>query len=422
MIDLLRLALRNLLGHKLRTFLTMLGSVFGVGSVIAMLGLGTGAEQAILREIGRLGIGNIILNSVKPPDKTRDTEEDEDWILRYGLTFKDEKQIRETIPGLKRALPVHRSRKTVWWGSRRAEAMVNAVTPVHLPLFDLNVVHGRTLTEYDDATFARVCVIRAGLLEQLGVFEDTVGKTLNVDGVPFRIIGILEDEPFVGYARKALSLDDNITEIYVPYNTVRNRIGTMSVRERTGSFEATDVELSQIVVAVEEPDDVLHVASMLERLLEKNHEEVDYQMVVPIEELTQRRKTQRIFNTFLFLIAAISLLVGGIGIANIMLSTVTERTREIGVRRALGAKRRHIMQQFLTETVTVSVLGGLVGVMFGYLFSWGVVEPLTGYDAIITRNSIVLSLGISMVVGVLSGIYPARRAARLDPISALRHE
>ena len=151
-------------------------------------------------------------------------------------------------------------------------------------------------------------------------------------------------------------------------------------------------------------------------------EEVDYQMVVPIEELTQRRQTQRIFNTFLFLIAAISLLVGGIGIANIMLSTVTERTREIGIRRALGAKRRHIMQQFLTETVTVSVLGGLVGVMFGYLFSWGVVEPLTGYDAIITRNSIVLSLGISMVVGVLSGIYPARRAARLDPISALRHE
>ncbi len=422
MIDLLRLALRNLLGHKLRTFLTMLGIVFGVGSVIAMLGLGTGAEQAILREIGRLGIGNIILNSVKPPDKTRDTEEDEDWVLRYGLTFKDEKQIRETIPGLKRALPVHRSRKTVWWGSRRAEAMVNAVTPVHLPLFDLNVVHGRTLTEYDDATFARVCVIRAGLLEQLGVFEDTVGKTLNVDGVPFRIIGILEDEPFVGYARKALSLDDNITEIYVPYNTVRNRIGTMSVRERTGSFEATDVELSQIVVAVEEPDDVLHVASMLERLLEKNHEEVDYQMVVPIEELTQRRQTQRIFNTFLFLIAAISLLVGGIGIANIMLSTVTERTREIGVRRALGAKRRHIMQQFLTETVTVSVLGGLVGVVFGFLFSWGVVEPLTGYDAIITNGSVVLALGISMVVGVLSGIYPARRAARLDPISALRHE
>ena len=422
MIDLLRLALRNLLGHKLRTFLTMLGIVFGVGSVIAMLGLGTGAEQAILREIGRLGIGNIILNSVKPPDKTRDTEEDEDWILRYGLTFKDEKQIRETIPGLKRALPVHRSRKTVWWGSRRAEAMVNAVTPVHLPLFDLNVVHGRTLTEYDDATFARVCVIRAGLLEQLGVFEDTVGKTLNVDGVPFRIIGILEDEPFVGYARKALSLDDNITEIYVPYNTVRNRIGTMSVRERTGSFEATDVELSQIVVAVEEPDDVLHVASMLERLLEKNHEEVDYQMVVPIEELTQRRQTQRIFNTFLFLIAAISLLVGGIGIANIMLSTVTERTREIGIRRALGAKRRHIMQQFLTETVAVSVFGGLVGVVFGHLFSWGVVEPLTGYDAIITDSSIALALGISMVVGVLSGIYPARRAARLDPIAALRHE
>jgi putative ABC transport system permease protein len=418
---LLRLGLRNLMGYKLRTGLTMLGVLIGVIAVIVMMAIAAGAEQALLDEIGRLGIENIIINSVQPPEKKEDTQTNAWQFNRYGLTFKDEKQIRNTIPGLKKVLPVHKRREPVWWGSKKVEATVYAVHSRHMHLFNLEVLRGRNLTEFDGAAIKRVCVIRAGLPAELGVFRDPLGMQLQVGDRYYEVVGVLRDQAFLGYARKALDNDAATTEIYVPYETMFRRLGTRTVVRRQGSREMTDVQLSQVVVSVNSVDDVLPTARMLKRVLELNHEDQDFEMVVPLEVLEQRRRTQRVFHYFLVAIALISLLVGAIGIANIMLATVTERTREIGVRRALGARRRDIMAQFLTETTVISTLGGLLGVGLSFPAVRGVTW-LFGWDAIVTLASILLAVGISVAVGVLSGIFPARRAALLDPIAALRHE
>ncbi|MEE2889420.1 MAG: ABC transporter permease [Planctomycetota bacterium] len=419
-LEMVRMGLRNLVGYPMRTVLTMLGVVFGVGSVIAMLALGAGAERELLREIGRLGIQNIIINSIKPEEPETSSQRS-NWINSYGITFKDHRQIVDTIPGIERALPVHVSKKTVWQGSRRVEGTLYAVTPEHLDMFGLNTSIGRNLTHVDDEKLSRVCVIRSGLLKELGIYQDPIGFPLNVGNETFHIVGVLAEDSFLGYARKALSVDAKSSEIYVPYNSILRRHGTRSIVRRSGSSEATDVELNQVVISVTDLDQVLVTARMLGSLLERNHPEQDYELVVPLEVLSQRQKTQQVFNIALVAIASISLLVGGIGIANIMLATVTERTKEIGVRRALGARRRHIIAQFLTETTTISTIGGTVGVLVGI----GLVQVLTfftGWSAAITLSSVFLSLSISMAVGIISGIYPARRAAGLDPIAALRHE
>jgi putative ABC transport system permease protein len=418
---LLRLGLRNLAGYKLRTALTMTGVTLGVIAVIVMLAIGAGAEQALLREIGRLGIENIIVNSVRPPEKKEDTQTNAWQFNRYGLTFKDEKQIRQTIPGLKTVLPVHKRRDSVWWGSKKVEATVYAVHSRHMHLFNLQVIRGRNLTHYDGAALKRVCIIRAGLLPELGAFRDPLGMHLQVGERYYEVVGVLRDQDFMGYARKALDIDAKTTEIYVPYETMFRRLGTRTVVRRQGSREMTDVQLSQVVVSVHSVDDVLPTARMLKRVLDLNHEDQDYEMVVPLEMLEQRRKTQQVMNVFLIIIASVALLVGAIGIANIMLASVTERTREIGIRRALGAKRRDIMAQFLTETTVISTLGGLFGVAGSFLFVWGLTS-MSGWEAIVTLNSILLAVGISVAVGIVSGIFPARRAALLDPIAALRHE
>ena len=419
-VALLRLALRNLLGYPMRTFLTALGVIFGVGSVIAMLALGAGAEKELLEEIGRLGIQNIIVNSVKPEETTAGNQRRQ-WISSYGLTFKDFRQIRETIPGIETVLPVHISRKPIWWGSKRVEGTLYAVKAEHLDLFGLEAALGRELTVLDGDELRRVCVIRAGLLTELGIFEDPIGLPLLFGTEEYEVVGVLEDTEFQGYAAEALSVDSKASEIYVPHETILTRNGTRSIVRRSGSSEATDVELNQIVISVTDLDQVLLVARMLQTLLDKNHPQKDFKIVVPLEVLAQRRKTQQVFNYALVAIASISLLVGGIGIANIMLATVTERTKEIGIRRALGAKKRHIIIQFLTETTTISTLGGVLGVAAGI----GLAEILTlftGWNAVITGGSVLLALSISMAVGILSGIFPARRAAMLDPIAALRHE
>ena len=415
------LGLSNLRRNKLRSFLTMLGMIFGVGSVIAMLSVGAGARHEILSRIGQLGIQNIIVNSIRPPQEKKPQSNDASWIDRYGLTFKDEAAIREVCPTIERVFPVNVVKKPVWFGSTRVDASVMGVLPEHLQMFRLDVGRGRPFNLIDGATEAKVCVVRKSLVRELGAIRDPLGLSVRIGGFPFVIVGVLEDEEFATPTRKALALDDRAHEVYVPYTTSMRTFGTTTFIQRGGSEERSVVELDQVIVMAKSAELVYPTARILAAMLEKAHEKKDYEIVIPLELLEQSEKTQAVFNVVMVLIAAISLVVGGIGIANIMLATITERTREIGVRRALGATRADITAQFLTETAAIGLIGGF----FGCLFGLGVIQLLvrfTGWKAIIEPHYVLISLGISAAVAVLSGIYPARRAALLDPITALRYE
>jgi putative ABC transport system permease protein len=423
--EMFALGLRNMRGFKLRSFLTMLGISFGIASVISMLALGEGAQQEILSQIGRLGIRNIIVNSKQPVGVQQGSQAGAaQFVLRYGLTFKDLGLIEGTVPTVARVLPVHTLTDNVWIGSRKVSAKMKGVHPEHLDLFRLSVEAGRSLTALDEVMLKRVCVVRTGLLRALEHYEDPIGTRLQIgdeDPVVYEIVGVLRDEEFTGQTQKALNVDNQSLEFYAPYQTVLERHGTASSSRSTGSFSAEDVDLHQIVVEAAEEDLVRPTARMLRRILEYSHPEPEYEMIVPLELLEQRKKAQQVFNIFLFAIALISLVVGGIGIANIMLASITERTREIGVRRALGAKRRHIIAQFLTETVTLAAFGGILGLILGLVLLIPM-ESWTGWSASVPPWAFPLSIGISCVVGILSGLWPAFRAARMDPIAALRYE
>lgn len=418
--EIFALGLKNLLRNKLRSFLTMLGIIFGVGSVIAMLSIGAGARQEILDRIGELGVKNIIVNSIKPPEESSASEET-NRINRYGLKFEDKGRIEETCTTVARVLPVNVTKKRVWYGSSRVDAAVMGVLPDQLDMFRLTVRSGRPFNEIDAASGNKVCIIRRDLARELKIIGDGLGETLRVGQYPFEVIGVLADEAFRSHTRKALAIDERSQEIYIPYETSMRTFGTLDMVVRTGSREMTEVELDQIIVETETADDVYSTAKMISTILANGHDKKDYEVVVPLELLAQSERTQQVFNIVMLLIASISLLVGGIGIANIMLATITERTREIGIRRALGARRRDVMAQFLTETIAIAILGGLFGALLGTLSVHGIVH-FTNWKALIEPHYLAIALLISCSVGVLSGIYPARRAARMDPISALRYE
>jgi len=418
--ELFQLAGRNLRGYPLRTLLTTLGIVFGVASVIVMLALGEGAQQEILAQIGKLGIRNVIVNTVKPPD-SKDAARRSRWISKYGITFRDADQIRETVPTAKAVLPVHTKAERAWNGSVKADVTMIGVTPAHFDGASLRVAKGRAITDVDEEGLATVCVVRAALLRRIGWFGEPLGYHLQVGERVYEVVGLLEDEEFTGHYRKALETEYGGDEIYVPYRTILAREGTLSFKRSSGSFESTNVELNQVLVEAVTIDAVLPTARMVTAILQKFHDQQDWEVVVPLELLAQRQRTQNVFNIALVLIASISLLVGGIGIANIMLATVTERTREIGVRRALGAKRRHILLQFLTETVAIAASGGVLGIVLGVGGAWGL-HAATGWSTKVTLWSIAAAFLISCGVGILSGIFPARRAAMMDPIEALRYQ
>jgi putative ABC transport system permease protein len=420
LLEIFLLGLGNLRRNKLRSFLTMLGMIFGVGSVIAMLSVGAGARHEILQRIQELGIRNIIINSVRPPQDKRGQDQ-KTYIDYYGLTFHDEAAIREVCPSVALVLPVNSVKRPVWYGSSRVEASVLGVKPNHLVMFALKVDRGRTFNEVDEATEAKVCIVRKSLVRELGAIRDPIGMTVQIGGFPFEIVGLLADEEFQSHTRKALAIDDRAHEVYIPYQTSMRTLGTMTFIQRGGTEERSVVELDQLIVMAANSDVVYPTSRVIASILQHLHKKKDYEIVIPLELLEQSERTQAVFNIVMVLIAAISLVVGGIGIANIMLATITERTREIGVRRALGATRSDILMQFLTETAAIGVVGGLFGCLFG-IAAIQILIRFTHWQALIAPHYVAVSLLISCAVAVLSGVYPARRAARLDPITALRYE
>ena len=420
MLHTLSLGVRNLWLQKLRSLLTVLGLVFGVASVIAMLAIAEGASAEAQRQIADLGANHIILTSEKPAqDMTNDQASAGDRMLSYGLTHEDLARIVENVPTVADAYATREFAEEVRALDRYLEAQVVGVTPEFFATAHLEPRAGRLLTGTDLDGFANVCVLGAELADQLFPIADPLGRAVRVGGKHYyRVVGVTRRKGDGGSGPGGRSFD---RDAYIPLSTNRARFGDVLMREGAGSFSMEKLELSRITVVVDRLDRVEATAAVLDSLVGQYHPQGDYSMLVPLELLKKAEETKRIFNLVLGSIAGISMLVGGIGIMNIMLATVTERTREIGIRRALGARRRDITAQFLAETAVLSGVGGVLGVLLGLAVP-PVVERLSGVEAITQPWVPVLSLLIALAVGIGFGVYPARRAALLDPIEALRAE
>jgi putative ABC transport system permease protein len=416
--------IRTLLLHKLRSGLTMLGIIFGVCSVIAMLAIGEGASYEAQQAIKKLGSNNIIIRSVKPPEETRLNTGGRSFAVEYGLTYDDADRMQSIVPGVRRVLPMRIIRDNVRFNENSVASQIIGTHPIYPDIAGMDILLGRFLSETDETHMDNVCVLTIGLAERLFPYQDPLEEEVRVGGNYYRVVGLVREKgteqkrPQSGNPAEGQPLDNNL---YIPLSTAKSRFGETLIRRSAGSFEAERVELHQVTLQLADVESVEAAAPEIETILRRFHKRKDYELIVPLQLLRQAEQTKRIFTIVLGSIAAISLLVGGIGIMNIMLATVTERTREIGIRRALGARKKDIVRQFLVETIVLSVGGGLIGVLLGILTPL-LVSHLAQMKTIVTPASLALAFGISGAVGMIFGLYPASRAAALDPIEALRHE
>ncbi len=413
----IQLGIKNLLLHKLRSFLTMLGVVFGVGSVIAMLAVGEGASQEALEQIRRLGSHNVMISAMKPTDE-QSGDGANIRLSIYGLLYADEARIVEGIPSVRRTVPVKVVRQQARIGKRSLDLRVVGTTSAWFDLVRRPLLAGRVLSDEDQRRQSNVVVLTEHGARRLLATEASLGTFVRIGGEYFEVVGIVRSD---SGGEGAMQAPDQQTDAYIPLKVAKSRFGDIFSENREGTRIRELVELHHLIVEVKTLEQVESTAAAIEAMLARFHRRKDYSLSVPLALLRQAEATKRTFNIVLGSIAGISLLVGGIGIMNIMLASVTERTREIGIRRAIGAKRRQIVIQFLIETVVLSMAGGLVGIGVGLLIP-ELISRFAGMPTVVSLSSLVLSVGISMSVGLVFGIYPAMRAAQLDPIEALRHE
>ncbi|MBM4025664.1 MAG: FtsX-like permease family protein [Planctomycetes bacterium] len=396
----------------------MLGVVFGVGSVVAMLSVGEGASKEALSQIRRLGSNNIIISSLKPVDEQA-TNTMRSMLSVYGLTYEDHRRIAESFKDVRQTAPIKLIRKQSRLRERAMELRVVGTTPEWFDLVPREILAGRILMRADEEKKAPVAVLTEFGARRLLATENTIGQTLRIGGNEFEVIGIIRSES--GQGAGNIQLPDQDSDVYISLEVARRYYGDISVRMTSGSYERERVQLHQIIVQAQDPKRVEAIAAGIETMLKRFHKKKDFVVSVPLALLKQAEATKRTFNIVLGSIAGISLLVGGIGIMNIMLASVTERTREIGIRRAIGAKRKQIIYQFLIETVVLSMFGGLIGLGLGVLIPM-LITHFSGMPTVVTANGILLPLFISMAIGIVFGLYPAMHAAQVDPIIALRHE
>jgi len=425
-----KLGIKSLWLHRLRSTLTTLGIIFGVASVIAMLAIGEGASRHAQEQIARLGSLNIIIRTIEPPeDQTTNTQQQS--LREYGLTYADAERFRNSIPNVQVIVPIRRLSQRAWYRNRRIPVEIIGTVPWHLETAPIQLRMGRFLTSLDMDYKQDVCIIDDRLVEALFAFDDPLDQDIKIASDYYKVVGIVTAQEPVSTTENNFEEKEpaekehsgaNAGNIYIPLTTVKDRFGEMSLQISGSTGRKIEkVELQEIIVKVSEPGKVQPTRDILNTLMSQFHKKNDYQIIVPLELLRQAERTKRIFSIVLGSIAAISLLVGGIGIMNIMLATVSERTREIGIRRALGARRRDIIFQFLSETLLLTLAGGILGIFLGCIIPFFVTR-FGNMPTVITWTSLILSFGISGTVGIAFGLYPAYRAAYMDPIESLRHE
>ncbi len=434
-----RLGLTNLRLHLLRSVLTALGIILGVASVIVMSSLGEGAKRAAMDQIEQLGARNIIVRSQKPPEtQTPQQGNRSGWVSRFGLTRQEFEVIAFNFPNVERIVPLKSVGGQVLRNERRMVSQAFGTTPELIHAINLRVERGRYLTEQDMQGEELVAIIGSKVAENMFPLEDPLGQTFRIDSRVFTVVGVLRNVGLAGGSGAALVGRDLNLDVHIPLTTARAVFGDATFRGTGGNRQNEEVQVSEIIVTSRTRDTVLLDAERMKRILEVRRTGMtDVGLHVPYELLENARKQAITYQMVFGSIAGIALLVGGIGIMNIMLASVTERTKEIGIRRAMGATKRNILLQFLVETGVLSTLGGVLGVglgvglslLVGQLVKLGNLQIFSGLTkgatdlppTQVTLWSIVLSFTVAVLTGLVFGIYPARRAAAQDPIVALRH-
>jgi putative ABC transport system permease protein len=404
------MGLSSLLAHKLRSLLTMLGMIFGVGAVVAMLSITAGAQKEMMSFIDQLGVNNIIVEAREAVDRN---ELQTVRAISPGLTFRDFRAISENVGGVVAITPRKRFKpQKVLPKTNQELPQLIGVFPNFVEINSLKLTAGRFFTEEENKASVPVCVLGESAKVNLLGFDDGVGKYVKINDVWLQVIGVLTPQA-TGDTDMEGAINRNNTVI-APLNTVMRRF-----EDNTSYLKD---EIDGIYMKVGPTTDSIETSNVVRAILTATHKDAgDFTVIVPAGLLEERRRTQFIFNIVMICIAGISLLVGGIGIMNIMLATVLERTREIGIRRAIGARQGDIIRQFLTEAVLISIVGGLIGIAFGFTLS-RIIASAAGWSTVVTGSSIAVAFGVSVFIGLLFGIYPAVQAARLDPIEAIRYE
>jgi len=439
-----QLGIKSLLLHPMRSALTVLGIFIGVASVIWLLAIGEGISIKAQEQIQDLGANNIIIRSIKPSSEGAETTSARS-VQPYGITRADYARFVETIPTIESALQIRELPCRFWSGPRGMEGRLVGCTPEYAEVTRMEVDRGHFITDTEVRDRQNHCVLSAETAATLFPFQDPIGRSVHLVERDYEgyyvVVGVMKPKAATAAIGGSFAGQDFSKDVYIPITTLWSRIGDTIVTRRTGSISAEIVELSQVTLRIDSIENVMKTADLVNDTMERYHSKpADYSTTVPQELLEQAETTRLMFMIFMGLIAAISLLVGGIGIMNIMLATVTERTREIGIRRALGANRGDIIRQFLVETVALSTVGGVLGVLGGLtcrpvsnLVLYGlrqavpdVMEQLPDLiktvEPVVVPWSIPLAFCIAVTIGVIFGIYPAKRAAAMDPIEALRHE
>jgi putative ABC transport system permease protein len=418
----LKLGMKSLLLHKLRSALTVLGIVFGVAAVIAMLAVSEGFSREQQERLQALGAVNIIYRSVKPSEETQAAGGRPARILNYGLKYDDYERILATVPTLKKALPIREIRKEIRRLNRAIDGRVVGTTHLYADFNKLTMARGRFLSQADNEHFENYVVLGADVADKLFPYDDPVGDSVKLGSDYYTVIGVTARRGSTAAIGGSLSAQEYDKDVYVPLNTCRLRFGERLIDNRSGQFSAEETQLSQITMQVGDIREVRPSAPIIEAAVKPWHPKKDVDLIVPLDLIQEAERLAWQSSLLLGSIAAISLIVGGIGIMNIMLATVTERTREIGIRRALGAKQRDITEQFLIESMVLSGVGGLLGVALGVGLPFVIRYLFPEMKVMITPMSVIVAFCVSVLVGVGFGLYPARRAAQMDPIEALRHE
>ena len=439
LLETLRLGLNNLRLHKLRSVLTSLGIILGVAAVIVMVAIGEGNKQAALRDIQALGATNIIVRSKKPPESTSMGGSQRSFMARYGIRREDMRRLASGMPNAADIVPLKAVGDEMLYGGKRLVSTAYGTTPQLQRVANLRIDRGRYLSDTDMANQLPVAVIGSEIAKKFFSNTDPLDQVFRIKDQAFTVVGVLRPVGLAGGTGSALvgrSLND---DVHIPMTTAESRFGDQIQRRVAGSFTMEEVQLTEVYLTSDSTEHVLRDAALVKQIVRAGHPEMnDVELIVPWELLESAKKTALQMNILLTAIAAISLLVGGIGIMNIMLARVTERTREIGVRRAMGATRRHIIWQFLVETGTLSAVGGLMGIALGvsislslnYVIPWLVNSPFMkslvdvriNVETQVTLWSIIVSFMVAAMVGLVFGIYPAMVASRQDPIVALRHD